>query len=143
MIQFPKLLSLSHLAETRSWQPVVIPLIRSLSHSQPIRGLLLSRSPRPELLVHRSAQLLIGDVEVSLRRLQVGMTEEQLNRSQVEPFREPAAGGFVAQVVPMQVDLGELLAVDAAVRARACRLNAVREQNDRCAASTSLAGRQI
>jgi len=66
-----------------------------------------------------------------VRRLQVGMTEDQLNRAQVKTLGKPAAGGFVAQVVPVQVDLSELLAVHAAVSARARRLNAVREQNDR------------
>ena len=77
--------------------------------SDPVHGiswLLLSRSSRPELLMHRPAQFLIGDVEVSLRRLQIGMTEKQLNRSQVETLGEPAAGALVAQVVPVQVDLG-------------------------------------
>ena len=84
--------------------------------------LLLGRSSRPELLVHRPAQFLIGDVEVSLRRLQVGMTEEQLNRAQVKAPGEPAAGGFVPQVVPVEVDVGELLAVHAAVCPRVRRL---------------------
>jgi len=79
--------------------------------------------------VHCPAQFLIGDVEVSLRRLQVCMTEEQLNRAQVETLGEPAASGLVAQVVPVQVDLGELLAVHAAVRARALVAEA-------CAAAT-------
>lgn len=59
------------------------------------------------------------------------MPEKQLDRSQVETFGEPPAGRLVPQVMPVQVDIGELLTVHAAVRARARRLNAVREQNER------------
>jgi hypothetical protein len=83
----------------------------------------------PQFLLHRCPQLLVGHVQISLRRLEVSMPEKQLNRSQVETLGQPAAGRFVPQIMPVQVNIGELLAVHAAVRARARRLNAVRQQN--------------
>lgn len=79
----------------------------------------------PELFAHGLAQLLVGHVQVPLRGLEVGVAEEELNRAQIQPLREPAAGGLVPQVVPVQIDLCELLAIDAAVRSRARGFDAV------------------
>ena len=42
------------------------------------------RTSTPELLVHGAPQLFIGDIEVSLRRLQISVTEQELNRSKIE-----------------------------------------------------------
>ena len=59
------------------------------------------------------------------------MAEDQRNRSQVKTLAQPPAGRLVPQVVPVQVNVGEVPAVHAAVRARARRRHAVREQDDR------------
>jgi hypothetical protein len=50
-------------------------------------------------------QFLVRDVEVTLRGLDVGVPEHQLNDPDIDALREQAAGAFVAQVVPVQVDL--------------------------------------
>ena len=59
----------------------------------------------------RLPQLLIRDVQVPLRRLDVGMSEHQLDDPNVAAVREQPAGAFVAQIVPVQVDLPELPAM--------------------------------
>src|SRR4051812_27020678 len=46
--------------------------------------LLPGRMSTPELLVHGAPQLFIGDIEVTLRRLQIRVTEKELNRSEDE-----------------------------------------------------------
>ena len=61
-------------------------------------------------------QLLIRDVQVALRGPDVGVSEHQLDGSDVDALRQEAAGAFVSQVVPVQVDLPELLASHADAR---------------------------
>ena len=50
------------------------------------------------------SQLLVGDVEVALCRLDVGVSEHQLDDPDVDAVSQEATGAFVPQVVPMQVD---------------------------------------
>jgi hypothetical protein len=60
---------------------------------------------------HCFPQLLIRDVEIALRLLDVRVTQHQLNRTDVDAVGQEAAGAFVPQVVPVQVDLAELLPI--------------------------------
>jgi hypothetical protein len=48
--------------------------------------------------------------------LEVRVTQQKLNRPKVQTARQPAAGGFVPQVVPVQIDLRKLLANDPSAR---------------------------
>ena len=57
-------------------------------------------------------QFLVRDVEVPLCGLDVGVTEHQLDNPDVDAVRQEAAGAFVTQIVPVQVDLPELLSID-------------------------------
>lgn len=81
--------------------------------------------------MHRPPQLLIRDIEITLCGLQVCVAEQQLNRAEVQTFGQPSAGRLVPEVVPMEIDLGEMLAIHAAVRARARRLDTVSDQYER------------
>jgi hypothetical protein len=89
---------------------------------------------RPELAAafphsgHRLPELFIGDVQVPLRLLDVGMAEHQLDRADVHVLREEATRALVTQVVPVQVDLPQLGAIDACARLRALRLVTVGDQ---------------
>jgi hypothetical protein len=51
--------------------------------------------------------------------------EHQLDDADVDAVREEAARAFVTQVMPVQVDLTQLGAIDAGSRLRALRLVAV------------------
>jgi hypothetical protein len=86
------------------------------------------RNSVPELFRHSVAQLLVGDVQIPLRRLQVCVTEQQLDCAKVQTFRQPSARRLVPEVVPMEIDFGDMLAIDSAVCACARRLEAVRQQ---------------
>jgi hypothetical protein len=59
------------------------------------------------------------------------VTQQKLNRPKIQAARQPAASGLVPQVVPVQIDLRELLAIDPPARPRSRRLDAVSEQNKR------------
>ena len=59
------------------------------------------------------------------------MTQQKLNRPQIQAARQPAAGGLVPQVVPVQIDLRELLAIDPSACPGPRRLDAVSEQHER------------
>jgi hypothetical protein len=48
----------------------------------------------------------------------VCVPKQQLNCPELRTFGEPSARRFAPQVVPMEIDLGEMLAIHAAVRAR-------------------------
>jgi hypothetical protein len=56
------------------------------------------------------------------------VTQQKLNRPKIQAARQPAAGGLVPQVVSVQIDLRELLAIDPSERSRPSRLGAVSEQ---------------
>jgi hypothetical protein len=77
---------------------------------------------------HRPAKFFIGDVQVPLRLLDVGVPEHQLNRANVHSVAQEAAGPFVTEVMPVQVDLAQLGAIDAGTGFRARDVVAVREQ---------------
>jgi hypothetical protein len=52
---------------------------------------------------HGLAQLLVRDVEVSLRLLDVGVTEHQLDRSDVDAVGQQPAGTRMRQRVPRHI----------------------------------------
>ena len=60
---------------------------------------------------HRLPQFLVRDVEIPLRLLHIRVTRHQLNRTDVHAIGKEAAGAFVPQVVPVEVDLAQLLAI--------------------------------
>ncbi len=55
------------------------------------------------------------------------MAEHQLDRADVHPIAQEPGGAFVTEVMPVQVDLPELLSIDASTVFRAFRVVAVRE----------------
>jgi hypothetical protein len=61
---------------------------------------------RPELAAalphtgHRSPKFFIRDVQVPLRLLDVGMTEHQLDRADIDAVGQKPAGAFVTKIVP-------------------------------------------
>ena len=57
------------------------------------------------------------------------MTEEKLDRAQIQPFGQPTTGGFVSQIMPVQVDLGELVSVHAATRPGSRRFDPIGQQD--------------
>ena len=61
---------------------------------------------------HRFSEFFVGDVQVSLRLLDVGVTQHQLDGTDVNAIAQEPAGAFVTQIVPVQVDLPELLSID-------------------------------
>ena len=79
----------------------------------------------------RLPHLLVRDVQVSLRRFDVGMSEHQLDDPDVNAVREKPARAFMTQVVPVQVDLPQLLALDSSSGPGAFRFVAVRDQQER------------
>jgi Transposase IS116/IS110/IS902 family len=81
----------------------------------------------PELFVHGLPQLFVGHVQVPLRRPEIGMAQKQLDGTKVEALGQPTTRGFVPQVMPVQIDFSELLAIDASVRARPRWLDPVAE----------------
>jgi hypothetical protein len=60
-----------------------------------------------------SSQFVVSHVQVTLRLLDAGVAEDQLDDADVDAVGEQARGAFVSQVMPsvMSVDLPELLAV--------------------------------
>ena len=60
----------------------------------------------------RLPQRFVRHVQIPLGRLEVCVTQQKLNRPQVKAARQPTAGGLVPQIVPVQIDLRELLAID-------------------------------
>jgi hypothetical protein len=75
---------------------------------------------------HRLPQLF-GDGQVPLRLLDVGVAEHQLDRPDVHSIAQEPAGALVTEVVPVQVDLSKLGAIDACTRFRAFRVVPVGE----------------
>ena len=75
---------------------------------------------------HRSPELFVGDVEVSLRLLDVGMTKHQLNGADIDAVGQEPASAFVTEVVPVQIDLPQLLPVHSAALLRANDIVTVR-----------------
>ena len=59
------------------------------------------------------------------------MSEHQLNDPDVDAVREKPARAFVTQVVPVQIDLSQLLAIDASSGLGALRFVAVCDQQER------------
>jgi hypothetical protein len=51
----------------------------------------------PEFFLHGRSQLVVRHVQITLRRFQVSVTEEKLNRPQIQPLGQPSASGFVSQ----------------------------------------------
>jgi len=82
-----------------------------------LRALLLA--DRPELAAafpdagHRFPQFFVRDVQVTLRLLDVGMAEHQLDGADVHTVSQKPAGSLVTKVVPVQIDLPQLGAIDA------------------------------
>ena len=58
----------------------------------------------PELLLHRLPELLVGHVQIPLSRLEVCMTQQKLNRPQIQAAGQPATSRLVPQIVPVQID---------------------------------------
>lgn len=89
---------------------------------------------RPELAAafpdagHGLPQFFIRDVQVPLCLLDVSVAEHQLYRADVHPIAQEPTGALVTEVVPVQVDLPQLGAIDARTGFRALRVVAVREQ---------------
>jgi len=68
--------------------PIIIgPYIKG-SEDKPPAGL----SALPELFLHRLPQFLVRHVQVALRRLQIRVTEKELNRSEIEAPRNLVVG---------------------------------------------------
>jgi hypothetical protein len=61
------------------------------------------------------------------------MTQHQLNRADVYVLRQEATSAFVTQVVPVQVDLPQLGAIDAGTWLGALRVVAIGDQEQRLA----------
>jgi len=57
------------------------------------------------------------------------MTKQELNCSEVEAARKPSARCFVPEIMPVEIDLGELVAIHASTRASPPRLDSVRQQH--------------
>jgi len=99
-----------------------------------LRALLLA--DRPQLTPalphsgHRFPQFFVRDVQVPLRLLDVGMAEHQLDRPDVHVLCQEATRALVTEVVPMQVDLPQLGAIDACTGSRALRLVPVGDQSN-------------
>jgi hypothetical protein len=62
---------------------------------------------------HRLPKFFVCDVEVPLSLLDVRVSEHQLDRTDVDAVGQEPAGAFVAEVMPMQVDLPQLAPIDA------------------------------
>ena len=108
----------------------------SLGRPELVRGGLLFSDglQLPAAFPHAGQRLpkfLIRDVQVPLRRLDVRVTEHQLDDADVDAVRQEAAGALVPQIVPVQVELPQLLAVDPSSRPGAFCLVPVRDQEER------------
>jgi len=75
-------------------------------------------------------EFLVRDVEVPLCGPDVGVTEHQLDGADIDAVRQEAAGAFVTQIVPVQIDLLELRAVDPNAGFRALRVMAIGDQQE-------------
>jgi hypothetical protein len=60
--------------------------------------------------VNAFPQLLVGDVQIPLRRLDVGVSEHRLDDADIDAVGEQPAGALVSQIVPVQIELPQLLA---------------------------------
>ena len=85
----------------------------------------------PELLLHRLPQLLVRHVQIPLSRLEVCMTQQKLNRPQIQAAGQPTTSRLVPQIVPVQFDLRQLLAIHPSPRSCSCRLDAMSQQHER------------
>jgi hypothetical protein len=91
---------------------------------------------RPELAAtlphtrHSFPQLFVRDVQIPLRLFDVGMAEHQLNGADVYAIGEEATRSFVAQVMPVQVNLSEpdAIAIHPGARLHTLRLVPIRAQ---------------
>jgi hypothetical protein len=63
-----------------------------------------------------------------LRLLDISVTEHQLDRADVHSIAQEPTGALVTEVVPVQIDLPEFLAIDASTVFRAFRVVAVRDK---------------
>jgi hypothetical protein len=79
---------------------------------------------------HRFRKFFVRDVQVPLRLLDVGVAEHQLDRADVHSIAQEPTGALVTEVVPVQVDLPELLAIDASTVFRAFENVDVRSTNE-------------
>ena len=80
---------------------------------------------------HRFPKFFVRDVQVSLRLLDVGVAEHQLDRADVHSIAQEPTGALVTEVVPVQVDLPELLPIYARTVFRAFRVVAVGDEEQR------------
>src|SRR5207253_3553241 len=80
---------------------------------------------------HRFPKFFVGDVQVPLGLLDVGVAEHQLDRADVHSIAQEPTGALVTEIVPVQVDLPELLAIAASTVFRAFRVVAVRDEQQR------------
>jgi hypothetical protein len=80
---------------------------------------------------HRFTQFFVGHVQVALRLLDVGVAEHQLDRTDVDAVGQKPASALVTQVMPVEVDLRELLAIDASAGFRSFRVVAVRDEQQK------------
>jgi hypothetical protein len=100
--------------------------------SQSLTGTPHLLADRPELAAafpdagHGFPQFFVRDVQVALRLLDVGMSEHQLNRADVDAVGQKPAGAFVPEIVPMKVDLPELGPIDASTRLSALGVVTIR-----------------
>src|SRR5258706_16460475 len=79
----------------------------------------------------RLPQLLVRHVQIPLSRLEVCMTQQKLNRPQIQAAGQPATSRLVPQVVPVQVNFHQLLSIDASAVPRPGGLDIVSEWHDR------------
>ena len=74
---------------------------------------------------HRFPKFFVRDVQVPLPLFDVRVADHQLDRADVHAIAQEPTGAFVTEVVPVQVDLPELLSVDACTVFRTFRVVAV------------------
>ena len=67
---------------------------------------------------------------MSLRRLDVRLSEDQLNDSNVDPVGQRSAGAFVSQIVSMEIDLAQLRTIDASSSLGSSSVMPVRDQQE-------------
>src|SRR5215813_11041465 len=83
-------------------------------HPAPLRALLTDGFQLPPALPdagRRLSEFLVRDVEVSLRLLDVGVAEHQLNRADVDTIAQESTRALVSQIVPVEINLFELRAI--------------------------------
>ena len=57
------------------------------------------------------------------------MAEEKLDRAQIQSLGQPPTGGFVSEIVPVQVALGEMIAIHASMCPGPSRFDPIRQQD--------------